>query len=247
MVYPAPQINAIGNFAVGLQWLNRQAFTTWDMGTVTVFGGPPAGSGWTVYKGRYAHRQTGNGVSGGFYLTGSNFAIYFPQEQQGGAFTDDFRCWRVAAIMAFDAGLGSGDTGIEVGPGLNYDIVVGTPPGFRLAPFSGSTIGLQVRQNGGGAFTINQVVASNIDTTEWHCYELRFIGATDRRDALLKAFVDGRQVFQASWGAGTLLPNWANGTSEGYMVGNGNRGANGCWIANCGIQISAASTEAGLV
>jgi hypothetical protein len=245
--YPSPQIQSVGNLSVGIQWINRQSLTTWDMGTTTGFGVPPAGAGWQMYKGRVAHRQTGSGTSGGFYMTGGPFAIYFPQERQGGAFVDDFACWRIAATLAFDAGLGAGDTGLEIGPAINYDMVTGTPPGFRLGPSGPATIALQVRQNGGGALTVNQDVVAGIDTTDWHVYELRFIGATERNDAVLRALVDGVRVAAFNWGAGTLLPNWGNGASLGYMIGVGNRGATGTYIAQCGLQVAAASSEAGLL
>lgn len=246
--YPSPQIQAAGTVAVGIQWINRQGLAILDTGTVTGFGIPPAGSGWTLYKGRMAHRQTGSGTSGGFYRTGGDFAIYFPTLAEQAKFNDDFRCWRIVAIMAFDLGLGSGDTGLEISPsGFNYDIVVGTPPGFRIAPFSPTEIGLQVRQNGGGAFTVNQVVASGLDITEWNAYEIRFIGATRDADASMQAFVNGRRVASFSWGAGTLLPGFANGTGLGYMIGVGNRGATGTYIAQCGLQVSAAASAQGLV
>jgi hypothetical protein len=247
MSYPAPQIQVEGNNAIGIEWTNRQAYTIWDMGTVTGFGAPPAGSGWKMYKGRIAHRQTGDGVSGGFYLTGSNFTITFGQNKSGaGAYADDFRCWRVTLIAAFDGGVGTGDTGLEIGPALNYDIRTGTPPGFRLGPGSAANTLLQIRRNGGGAFTVDQQVAA-LDVTEWHMYEMRFIGATDKNDAIFRAFVDGAQVASFSWGAGTLLPFFANGSSFGYMIGVGNRGTSGVYTAMNGLSVQAAPTEAALL
>lgn len=247
MSFPSPQTETVGNVAQGIQWFNRQGITVWDMGSQTAFGVPPAGSGWGTYKGRVAHKTTGSGTSGGFYRTGNNFGIYFPQTKQAGVFRDDFACWRVMGILAFDgSSLGAGDIGLEVAPNFNYDIVVGAPPGFQLAPTAAGAVSLRVSRNGGGVFTVNQVVA-NVDVNEWHAYEMRFIGATDTVDGVFKAFVDGAQVAQFSWGAGTLLPGWTNGGGAGYMVGVGNRGAAATYICKNGLQIAAAPTEAALL
>lgn len=246
MSYPAPQLFADANASPGIQWINRQSYESWDQGTITAFGGA-ASPNWTMYKGRIANRMPGSGVSGQFYLTGSTFAILFPQNRSGRTlYNDDFRCWRICYIGAMDGGVGTGDTGLEIGPGLNYDMRVGTPPGFRLGPGSANDVRLSVRQNGGGAFTIDQVVA-NVDVTEWNMYEMRFIGATAQNDAVFRAFVNGVQVFSASWGAGTLLPGFANGSSFGYMVGIGNRGTTGVYFAINGLTIQAAPTEASLL
>lgn len=246
--YPSMQTQTVGDVSVGINFIDRQQLLNQDRGTTTNFGVQPAGSGWDLYRGRVTNKITGSGTSGGFYLTGSEWAIYFPQNKVGGNFQNDMRCWRVVAILAYDStGLGAGDSGLEIGPALNYDMVTGTPPGFRLGPFAPGSIGVQVRQNGGGAFTINQAVAAVADVADFHAYEMRFIGATDKLDAVFKCFVDGTQVFAASWGAGTLLPNWANGASLGYMVGIGNRGGNAAFIPKLGLQIASAATEDGLL
>jgi hypothetical protein len=246
MAYPAPQSFPAGA-GLGIQWFNRQGFTPWDMGTTTSFGAPPAGSGTILYRGRVAIRVTGSGTSGGFYSLGGNLNINFPQDQLTAAFNDDVACWRVMAILAYDAGLGSGDTGLEVGANINYDVIAATSPGFRLGPSGPTSAAFQVRQNGGGALTINQTVSTTIDTTDWNAYELRFIGATDKRPGLVKAFLNGAQVSQASWGPGTVLPGWANGAQVGYRVCIGNRGATGVYIPLVGLQLSAAATEDGLL
>jgi hypothetical protein len=166
----------------------------------------------------------------------------------GGTFQDDINCWRVVAILAFNgASLGSGDIGLEVGAGMSttYSIITALNPGFRLAPTAAGQISFQVRQNGGGGLTVNQVVA-NVDVNDWHCYELRFIGATATTNAAAKAFVDGVQVASQLWGPGTLLPAFGNGTSIGYGIGVGNRGADTTYIAKMGLQVSGAATEAAL-
>jgi hypothetical protein len=248
--YPSPQIQAIGNLSQGIQWLNRQGVTTWDVGTVTGFGAPPAGSGWDVYRGRMAHKQTGNGVSGGFYQTASGLAINFPTALTsiGGAYNDDYRCWRIVGFLAFDgSGLGAGDIGLEVLPsGGNYDFITALTLGYRLAPTAAGAISVQVRQTGGGALTVNQVVA-NVDVNDWHAYEMRFIGATATTDGVFKVLIDNVPLAQFSYGAGTLLPGFANGAAVGYTIGNGNRGAAAVYIANGGLQVSASATEQGLL
>lgn len=248
MCYPSMQTQTVGDASPGINWIDRQGLTFQDRGTVTNFGVPPAGSGYDLYRGRVSYKQTGNGTAGGFYLTGTEFAVYFPQNKVGGAFQDDSLCWRMVAILAFDSsGLGAGDTGLEIGPAINYDMVTGTPPGFRLGPSAVNAVSLQIRQNGGGAFTVNQVVANPTAVDDWHAYEMRFVGATDKNDAVFKAFFDGVQVASQQWGAGTLLPSWANGASMGYMIGVGNRGANATYIAKMGLQVFSSATEAGLL
>lgn len=247
--YPSPQLENNGNLAQGLEWINRQGISIFGQGTVTGFGIPPAGSGWTTYRGRFAHRQTGSGTSGGFYKTGSNFDMYFPQTRAsiGGNFNDDFRCWRVLGILAFDgSALGAGDIGIEVSPPANYDMIVGLTPGYRVAPTAAGAISFQVRQTSGAAFTVNQVVA-NVDVNDWHAYELRFIGATATADGVCKCFIDGILKASFNYGVGTLLPSWANGGAIGYQLSNGNRGAASVYICKNGLQVAASATEQGLL
>jgi hypothetical protein len=158
-------------------------------------------------------------------------------------------CWRIVAILAFDAGLGAGDTGLEIGAGFQsqYNIVSSVTPGFRVGPGSLTSAVFQVKQVAGGAFTINQTLINTLDVTDWNAYELRFIGATDKRPALVKVFVNGQQLASASWGPGTLLPAWGNGSSIGYGFGVGNRGATGTYLSHCGVQIQAAPTEDALL
>lgn len=250
--FPSPQAQTIGTVSLGLNWIDRQGFAVQDRGTNTTVGAPPGGGGWDLYRGRIGNKMTGSGApSGSFYLSGAPLQmINFFQNgpgNVGGAFEDDFSCWRILAILAFDgSGLGSGDLGLEVGANLNYNIITALGPGFRLAPTAAGQISFQVRQSGGGGLTINQVVA-NVDVNDWHAYELRFIGATSTADAVVKALVDGVQVASAGYGAGTLLPNWGNGAVVGYSIGIGNRGANAAFVAAMGLQVSAAATEAGLL
>jgi hypothetical protein len=129
----------------------------------------------------------------------------------------------------------------------NYSILAATFPGFRVGPGSGSTIVFQVRQTDGGLLTINNTVASGLDTTNWNAYEIRFIGATPTTEAVVKVLVNGVQVAQALYGAGTLLPGFLRGTSAGYGIGVGNRGATGSYVPLCGVQIAAAPTESALL
>lgn len=245
--YPSPQTQIFGNVAVGIQWLDRQGLSIQDEGTVTGFGVPPQPSQWMMWKGRQAFRFSGSGASGSFYLTGGNFAVFFPQNRGGGSFVEETRCWRITMLAAFDVALGAGDLGLEVGPGLNYDMVTGTPPGFQIAPTGAAAFGVRVRQNGGGAFTVNQALPGVYDITEWNLLEMRFIGATDTTDAVFKTLINGVPLTSFNWGAGTLLPDWGNGITLGYSIGVGNRGATAGYLAACGLSVNAAATEGGLL
>lgn len=250
ITWPSPQLQTVGTVAIGINYLDRQGMTISDRGTTTTFGVQPAGSGWLLYRGRIANKITGSGTSGSFHTSGDVF--YFPQNKLATLFQDDLVCWRITSICAVDStGLGSGDCGgIEVGANNQFNLKASNAnPGFRLAPTAANQISVQVRQNGGGAFTIDQVVkdlgAGTVD--DWHMYEMRFIGATNARDAIFRCFVDGVQVFSASWGAGTLLPAWGNGAILGYQWATGNRGATATFHAQCGVCVSAATSEAALL
>lgn len=248
MIYPANDLQAVGN-AQGINCLDRQGIVPLTPGTITGFGVPPAGSGYTEYRGRIAYKQTGSGTSGGFYTGGS--IIYFAQNQLTGNAQTDLACWRVASILAMDStGLGAGDTGLEVGANLPYNLVSSAAnPGFRVGPTAANQISVQVRQNGGGGFTINQVVqdlgAGTVD--DWHMYEMRFIGATQSRDAVFRVLIDGVVKASFPWGAGTLLPTFGNGASLGYFFAVGNRGATVTYIAHGGTFFSAAPNEQALL
>lgn len=249
IVWPAPTLLTVGTISIGISYLDRQGVCINDRGTLSTFGVQPAGSGWTLYRGRIANKITGSGTSGSFHLGGDTF--YFPQNRLATLFNDDLACWRIACMSATDtsAGVGTGDPGgVEVGSANNFNLRASAAnPGYRLGPTSNTQISCQVRQNGGGAFTIDQVVATVADVADYHLYEMRFIGATNARDGIFRCFVDGQQVFSASYGAGTLLPSWGNGATLGYTWGAGNRASTAVYIPICGLQVSAASSEAALL
>lgn len=248
MAYPAPLPQAVSNNAIGLTWINRQGFATFTMGTTSTFGAQPPGSGWFEYRGRMAFKTNGSGTSGSYYISGGNFAIYFPTTQLDAAYNDDFACWRVVAILAFDPGLGAGDTGIEIGAAANYDVITGNAPGFRFGPAGPNSAAFQVRQNGGGPLTVNQAIAPvGMSTQDYNAYEIRFIGATPQRDAVVKAFFNGVQYGAFNYGAGSLMPGLANGTTLGWQMCVGNRGADATYTPVCGVQVSAAANEPGLL
>lgn len=257
--YPHNALIVPGTVGMGTTWINRQAYGTYVMGSEAGIGAPPAGSGWTTYKGRVCYKQTGSTgpQTGGFYQTGAGpFAIYFPTLRQGSStYNEDFRCWRVAAIIAVDAVTASADSGLEIGPNVQHDFLSGTPAGFRVGPSGTSTALARVsaRQTAGLAITIDQTFATvggiAIDVTDWHCYEMRFIGATSSRDGVFKALIDGNVVLSANWGAGTLLnTDFTGGGQVGYRITVGNRGIVGStYLAMCGLTVAAAATEAALL
>lgn len=249
--YPAPQNQPLGGVTASSTALNRQNYQIFTWGTLTSFGAPPAPQ-WVLYRGRIAYHFTGNGAAGGFWSTNNispDFLITFPQTRLTVPVNDDCLNWRIVAILAYDAGLGAGDTGLEVGSGMQgqYNLVSSVLPGFRVGPSGPNSAVFQVKQNNGGALTINQTISTTLDTTDYNAYELRFIGATDKRDALVKCFLNGIQVAQASYGAGTLLPPFLNGAAMGFGIGIGNRGATGAYVPLCGLQVAAAATEDALL
>lgn len=255
IAYPQNITVVPGTAGMGTTWINRQAMSTFVVGGETGVGAPPAGSGWTTYRGRIAYKQTGSTgpQTGGFYGTGgaTTFAIYFPQLRNGSSgYNDDYRCWRVTAILAVDAVTPAADSGLEVGPAMNMDMISGTPAGFRLGPSDASLTQarISVRQTPALALTVDQVI-NNIDVRDWHVYEMRFIGATSTRDAVFKALIDGTQVFTANWGAGTLLPDLTGlGGTTGYRITVGNRGIVGnTYLAMLGVTVSAAPSESALL
>lgn len=247
--WPINTLQAVGSVAIGTTFTSRQGVGFSTEGQITGFGVPPAGSGYTTYRGRVCHKQTGSGTSGGFW-TSDTLNIQFPTlaTSIGGNYIDDFRCWRMLAIYAIDsAGIGSGDVGLEVGPRNNYTMISALGAGIRLGPTAAGAISLQIRTTAGAALAVD-TVAANVDVADWNAYEMRFIGATSTTDAAFKAFVNGRQIGGAfTFGAGTVLPTFFNGTTIGYQIGMGNRGATAVYIAQCGLQISASATEAGLL
>lgn len=246
--FPSNQLYTVGTTSIGNTWNDRQATIQYGMGTVTGIGAPPAGSGWTTYRGRIAHKQTASAGTGGFFASDSNFGIHFPQLKSGlgGLFQDDFRCWRIVLVAAYDHGiLNNTDLGLEVGPGFNYNILVTPNSGLAVRPSSNTTAG--VVASTGGAPTIQQDVATGLDVADWNAYEMRIIGATLTTDAIWKVFINGVHVFEESW-TGGRLPTMASGASLGYSVGVGNRGATtAAYTAIAGLHVSAAATEEGLL
>jgi hypothetical protein len=110
IAYPAPQNFPVNNSTAPILVVDRQGYNQYTWGGYTGVGVAPAGTGWTLYRGRIAWRQTGDGTpSGGFWsteTTGTN-GITFPQTKPTANFNNDFACWRVLAILAFDADRGT--------------------------------------------------------------------------------------------------------------------------------------------
>lgn len=250
--YPDNRSIVPGSSGMGQTWINRQAYGTYTEGSESGFGVPPAGSGWTIYRGRIAHKQNGLNLptGGATYSTGGgSFAIYFPTLRQGASvYSEDFRCWRVALICAIDTVTATGGSGLEVGPNNNLDIRTGASVGFALGPsqIAQNRANLLVKQVGVG-ITVNQEIVI-ADSFDYNCYEMRFIGATATKDAIFKAFVNGTQVFAANWGVGSLLPDLIAAGFGGFRVSTGNRNQNGStYTPLVGLSIAAGPTEASLI
>lgn len=252
LTYPDNVSRIPGTVGMGTSWINRQAYSAVAIGTETGFGVPPAGTGWTTYRGRVCYKQMGQNLpgAGGFFSTGGgNFAIYFPTLRQGASvYSEDFRCWRVTLICAIDTITATGGCGLEVGPNNALDIRTGAAVGFALGPsqVAQNRANLLIKQTGVG-ITVNQEIAIG-DSFDYNMYEMRFIGATATKDGIFKAFINGTQVFSGNWGAGTQFCNLIEAGAGGFRVSTGNRNQNGAtYTAQCGLTISAGPTEASLL
>jgi len=239
---PMPNALVLATTTIQSAFMDRQGLNTDTLGIqISSNGGT---SQWVNYKGRVAYRFSGTGVQTN-WIGLSNASFQFPQEKPTVTFQDDYRCWQISAIMAFDSA-GPSDIGLSVGPAMNFDVVLNGQLGFIVMPLSLTTVGVKVRKTA-GPFSIEQTLKTNFDITQWHLYQMRFIGATQTTEALFKVLIDSTPLFQASW-AGGLLPGFTAGASAiGYGVALGNRGGAGAYLPMAGWNIAAAATEAGLI
>lgn len=138
--------------------------------------------------------------------------------------TDDFACWRCYAVMAFAGGtngLGS-DLGIEwtasnVG---NPQLVGGGACGFGFQQTAVDTVSFIRRPAIAGALTTTAVrVTTAADLLSWNSYEIRIIGATPARNAVLKVLINGRSVLSLDWVTDVLGAPLASTGVYGYVTG----------------------------
>lgn len=229
--------------------------------TLTVSGVPPTPRGITAYNGRACLQMTSNAVGNGYTIIpnfgGINRPLTMPfQEVKGPANlsgVDDFACWSVSAILAYDAipGAVTGDLGLTVGPGTATTIKVSTFPGIQFGPSDVGVLSLYVRQTNGGAATYNQPVSVQPDLTQFNRYEIRIVGPTSTAEAQIKCFLNNVLVAQLAYGAGTLLPSqrFAVASNMGFTPGLVNRDAVPgstvrMYVPYYGLVVCAAPTEA---
>lgn len=242
---PSGRLQTLTNSSLGFTFIDRQTILSTDMGANVSNGGT---SQWTYHNGRVCYRWSGTGLQANYYVSDSTFGISFPMLKSGygGQFQDDYRCWRIMMTLAVDTGfITTGDNGLTLGPAVDFNTVVAANDGLCFRPTSNTSFGVFIRQS--GAITFNADVATNVDVTQFNTIEFRIIGATNTTDASLKAFVNGVQRQTWSWGAGSILPTFVNGTQLGWNVGCGNRGSPAIYLASGGLRVIAAATEAGLL
>lgn len=195
--------------------------------TMTVTGAPPVTRGITTTNGRVAERMTSNTGTGyeAYPQNNTRFTMAF-QTVKGTANlsnVDDFFCWSVSAVLAWNAipGAITGDTGLVIGvgvTGLNPTrgrIRGGSRMGIELGPSNTGALSLIVRQVDGGPLTFDQLTPTQPDLTQFNRYELRLVGPTSSTEAQLKVFVNNVQQFALPWGAGTVLPDQTAGVGVG--------------------------------
>lgn len=260
IAFPANNSQAVGTNAVGNLWVNRQGSTTFNMGSSTTAGGGGGGDSWKLYRGRICFNWHELNPQASWFFTGNQanglFPCQFPTQNggDGGAFSDDFRCWQITAICAFSNpqpdGTG-GQNGLEMGPIVDgYDVffnAVGSA-GVRFGPGpDGTKFSVQARQVTNGAFTLNQTVVTGTDITDWHALTIRLIGATNANEAVCRFLFDGNVVLSVPFGPGTVLPSISAGTTQGgWGIAFGCKILGDAYLAQNGLQVCAASTEAAL-
>lgn len=167
--------------------------------------------------------------------------------------TDDFACWRCFAILSFPVTNGYGsDLGIEWTAGNvgNPQIVGGGACGFGFQQTAADTISFVRRPSIGGALTSTVVrQTSNVDLLNWNTYEIRVIGATPARNALLKVLINGQRVLTLDWVNDNLGAPLASNGLFGYVTGlmalSGGVGSQGLVVNR--VRFHAAPTETALL
>jgi hypothetical protein len=170
---------------------------------------------------------------------------------------DDYWCWSLSAVLAFDAlpGAITGDLGIAVGVGTRAKIrdVGSLFAGIEFGPTNTGVITAFARQLDGGPATLNQPVIGVADITVFHKYEIRLIGPTRAAQAQAKFLIDGTPQLSVPWGPGTVLPfqTLAAPSNIGFTPAvinfNANAGTTRMYLIPNGVTVCAASTEDALL
>lgn len=136
------------------------------------------------------------------------------------AFTGDpdKRVYSFRAVLAFTAltgPIGGADVGMQINPGnVNSMFAGANRPGIQFGPVDVGKIGLRARWQFVAPLTINDSLtfaqAGINDITDWNLFELRVVGASGAKPAILTAYVNGKRVlgpYTFGWNGGaTLLP-----------------------------------------
>lgn len=167
--------------------------------------------------------------------------------------TDDFRCFRLFAVMSFQPQPSyAGDTGftcVALNAG-NMDLTT-SAKGFGICQKAANQVSFIMAPALAGGLTINTPIFTG-DVAVWRTYELRVLGATPSSNAKVKVFVNGTQVVQFDWvNDGFPDPLHSNGSYgfQTYIVahGGGVGGAGAAGLALDHIRFIVGPTEASLL
>lgn len=122
---------------------------------------------------------------------------------------DDYTAYRLYAIMrAANTPSSASDNGLQLQNSGNatLGIIVGNLPGFAVQFDNTGGCSLFMHGNTSNQTFPLRTVADGYLNTDFHCYEMRIIGAGPTSDAVFKVLIDNQIKFQATWGAGSNLP-----------------------------------------
>jgi hypothetical protein len=227
-------------------------------------GALPFPNGTVLYKGRVAWALTSDANSNSqvqpdFSFINRPLMCPFQEDQGTASFAmyDDFSCWSLSAILAFDNPVApvTGDLGLLTGP--NGNSAIRTSPffqsGMEIGPIDVSTIGVLIRQATNGPATFSAPTPDQPDLTEFNKYEIRFLSGDGARPGMVRFLLNERVQFSLPYGPGTVLPGQKDpgGNVLGFFPNLCNRkaqvGTARMYIAFNGMTVSAAPTEADLI
>lgn len=162
-----------------------------------------------------------------------------PSSGQGdNSATDDWAVWRCFAIMAFNTFQDSYafDTGITwlCNNAATFEIGGGVCSGFGFVQKGPNLVQFVINQINGAANPRFTTVLATAAIGNWNTYEIRVIGATPTKNAVLKVLLNGKQVVAFDWvtdslptpiagngvyGFGTTLVAHGAGPSGGAATG----------------------------
>ena len=222
--------------------------------TVTNTGGFSVGA--VLYKGMAA-LQFGSNNTAWSWTGVANFS--WMTERPVAPLTLDHNCYSLRVNAAFvTTGPLVGDYGLLIGCGGNLNnsqmnhFGAATNAGICFGPTDVGTISMRARRTNVGALTLNDVIKTGFDTTQWHTYELRIVTGSPSSDPVLFGLIDGIVVTpRYSWTAAAgLLPNPNQGQGSqpfGYTFGWTNQTGLAVGASNMNVRealITAAQSEA---